>query len=743
MIWHVARYQWMRVRRWWMLLASIMVSAAVGLIPLFLSDNITGIDIIGEERKFLPFVMLAVMVSSALAISREADEGSADMLWALPVDNASLILGKFIGVIPMAALAFLGFWTAAGTGIALRWMDSGLSLWYLLGELGLTALWWGAGILSAAVLGGFFGLLLRGFWLYLVIIALWFGTVIGIIWVTSRMMYTGNYNGATPFWQLMDWTTFELVFTVSIPRDLYALKPYLGGLIWQRLFYIILAATVALLSVRLIRGYRTIGQSMVKLVASIALALALTIASAGIYFHEQGHGFRRFEQELAYYRQHYGWYYNDNSPTDDAVPMPQPEGIVNPPLYIDSYELDLDITKPPVLKVKAVFSLRNTSDKTIDQPMLTLRHNFDVLSAAADGQKLRVSRQGDGIYLKELRLEPGEDVSITMEYCGPVEGWDISYANARLTDFVTKSGFMLSADYGWYPLTMPIPLEYVYPDGTMISWGTAYSSSQILAPSYIFEQIRERGLDPAAVTGKIDPWSRQAYFSVTVHKNGRYPVIGSVGQPASPGAGDVRIAGKGHYLTLLGWPLEAKSVGDDVVYRPFEYDGDDGIYPVTVMRDTWRWLGIGGQTAKAVIAPFQIQNQSVVDGEEGWYVGIFEPIGYMPDFFDGVLTGRRMPSVAEIRLQQVYQAWRQWKYNGSYSDDPYRYGYFGGFEDIYGIEKTDISGPDDPDVPSIKDIMDWIKAHDEKTVQDTMHGLYIKAQQRPLSIADLKEAFGL
>lgn len=736
----VARYQWMRVRRWWILPVSIMVSVAVGLIPLFLSDNVTGMDVIEKERQFLPFIMLAVMVSCALAINREADEGSDDMLWALPADNVSLILGKFIGIMPMAALAFLGFWTAAGAGIALRWAGSGLSVWYLLGELGLTALWWGAGILSAAVLGGFFGLLLRGFWLYLAIIALWVGAVAGIILFTSNM-YAGGYSSAVPLWQLLDWTTFGPMFTAFMPRDLYALEPYLSGLIWQRLFYVLLAAAMALLSVRLIRSRRMVGRPMIKLAVSIALALALTIASAGIYFHEQGHGFKRFAQELAYYKQHYSWYYSENSPTDNTVHMPQLEDIVSPPLYIDSYELDLDITKPPVLKVKAAFSMRNISDKTIDQPMLTLRHNFDVLSAAADGQKLRVSRQGDGIYLKGVRLEPGKGVSITMEYCGPVEGWDISYANAKLTDFVTKHGFMLSADYGWYPLTMPIPLEYVYPDGTMISWGTAYSSSQILAPSYIFKQIRDQSLDPAAVTGKIDPWCRQAYFTVKVHKSGLYPVIGSVGQPASPGAGDVRIAGKGHYLTLLGWPLEAKSVGDDVVYRPFEYDGDDGIYPVTVMRDTWRWLGIQGQTAKAVIAPFQ--NQPVIDGEQGWYVGAFEPIGYWPDFFDGVLTGRRMPSVAESRLQQVYQAWRQWKYNGSYSTDPNRYSYFGGFEDIYGIEKADISGPDDPDVPSIKDIMDWIKAHDEKTVQDTMHGLYIKAQQRPLSIADLKEAFGL
>ncbi|MBZ4664842.1 hypothetical protein [Mahella sp.] len=123
--------------------------------------------------------------------------------------------------------------------------------------------------------------------------------------------------------------------------------------------------------------------------------------------------------------------------------------------------------------------------------------------------------------------------------------------------------------------------------------------------------------------------------------------------------------------------------------------------------------------------------------------------------FDGVLTGRRPPSIAEQCLQEVYKLWRQWKYNGSYSLDYENIIFIDMHADSYSysidgenITWFDVYGElgenkESLDVSSVKAIMAWIEAHDEETVRQTLHGLYIKAQQAPLSIDELKEAFGL
>jgi ABC-type transport system involved in multi-copper enzyme maturation permease subunit len=112
----------------------------------------TGMDFIYESSTFLTVAMFIISAATALAINREADEDSADILWALPIDNASMIFGKFLGLMPMVLFAAAAYWLPHAVMITAKWTGSGLSIWYLAGELGFAALMQGAGMISAALI---------------------------------------------------------------------------------------------------------------------------------------------------------------------------------------------------------------------------------------------------------------------------------------------------------------------------------------------------------------------------------------------------------------------------------------------------------------------------------------------------------------------------------------------------------------------------------------------------------------
>ncbi|MBZ4664843.1 ABC transporter permease [Mahella sp.] len=654
MIMQIARYQWTRTRRWWPFPAAVIISLAAGLIPFLLGDTLisntmTGMDVIENARNFLPFAMLAVMVASALSINRETDEGSDDLLWVLPVDNTALILGKFLGTLPIAGLAFAAFTIPTGAAVFIEWLGSGLPVWYIASELGIMALWWAAGILSAAVAAGFLGMLFRGLVLYVFILVPWVVTPVVVV-MGIDFGYSGDYKNMMILWQLADWTTIGSELTMPMARDFYALLPYIGGIIWQKLFYIAMAGLILALAPRLIKRHRIKGGSMDKgyMIAAMAAA-ALLIVSAGMFYEEQSIGYDKARSETDFYRNHYAAYFGEEgaSPADEDTKLPPLEDIIDPPLYIERYKLDIDTTKPPYLKIKAEFTLRNTSEKTIDRPVLTLRHNFDVASLTVDGQTKQNTRDGDWVYIEGMTLKPGQSAEVVMEYSGLVEEWRVHDRVPYLHYFVTDYGFMLPADYGWYPLTIQAPLGNLfghrsygdYPYYSLDEWDTMLHympdiyGSEVPTPRPDEQksgQLVAQDNDPAWEASIIDPWRRPAYFDITLRKGGSYEVVTSIGEIDEQG-GSVHAAGKGYYLTLLGWPMDEIKLGVDTAYRPMEYDGDEGIYPATVMRDSWNWLGISGKTARTAIVPFY--TYSVIDGEQGFFIDNVEVLGYDSRYF--------------------------------------------------------------------------------------------------------------
>lgn len=736
MIKHIASYQWLRTRRWWLCPAVIAVCALMGIFSIMSAQSqhaMTGMDFIYESTTFLTVAMFIISAAAALAINREADEDSADILWALPVDNVSMIFGKFLGIMPMVLFAAAAYWLPHAVMITAKWAGSGLSIWYLTGELGFAALLQGAGMISAAAAGGFLGLILRGFWLYGTVIALWVGTfasTITSIWPLYESA-PEEHIYEIMFRQLIDWIlNGPMMMPNQMPRDLYTAALY-PGMLWQRVFYIALALFIAALAAALIRRHRAAGRAKMVLRTALSVSLALVICSGAVFFYEQGYGYRKYRDEMAFYDEYYGHFYSDKQPSANAVELPSAGYLAEMPLYIDSYDLDVDVTKPPVLSVKAGLNLRNVGDDTIENPLITLWHGFNVTSASADGKKLTAKRVGDGVYLDGLSLKAGASARIDMEYTGSAEWWDIYYLHPRLNAFTDKYGFMLPADYGWYPLTVPLPLMKTTDLGGSAEngWGVSLTGVSQIVPSSLTNEMSEKLPE---TSGNIDPWQRQSYFTATVHKDNASPVVSSIGEAQNPYEEDVRIAGKGHYLTLTCWPLERVDVDSSVLYRPPEYKGDEGKYPVTVMNDTWKWFGISGRKGVGVIMPPYNGDRSMpelIDSDQGFYMAAREAMGYEQDFFNGVMTDRTQNSgTGEYILSLIYPEWRQWKYTGSY--------------DLQGIEGyiKDIDGFSMSDADKI---MKWFTSHDDAAAQATLHELYVKAQRQPLSIEDIKEAFGL
>jgi|GEM_PF-1249558 len=735
MIKHIVSYQWLRTRRWWLCPVVIAVCALMGIFSIMSAQSqqaMTGMDFIYESSTFLTVAMFIISAAAALAINREADEDSADILWALPIDNASMIFGKFLGLMPMVLFAAAAYWLPHAVMITANWAGSGLSIWYLAGELGFAALMQGAGMISAAAAGGFLGLILRGFWLYGAVIALWVGTfasTITSIWPLYESAPEEHIYGIM-FRQLIDWIlNGPMVIPNQMPRDLYTAALY-PGMLWQRVFYIALALFIAALAAVLIRRHRAAGRARMVSRTALSVSLVLVICAAAVFFYEQGYGYRKYRDEMAFYDEYYGHFYSDKQPSANAVELPSADYLAKMPLYIDSYDLDVDVTKPPALSVKAGLNLRNVGGDTIENPLITLWHGFDVTYTSADGKKLTARRVGDGVYLEGLSLNAGASAHIDMEYTGSAEWWGIYYLQPRLNALADKYGFMLPADYGWYPLTTPLPLMKATDLASFEKngWGVSLTGVSQIVPSSLINEMSEKSSE---TSGNVDPWRRQSYFTVTVHKDNASPVVSSIGEAQNPCEEDVRIAGKGHYLTLACWPLERVDVDGSALYRPLEYKGDEGKYPVTVMNDTWKWFGISGRKAVGVIMPPYNGDRSMpelIDSDQGFYMAANEAMGYEPDFFYGVMTDRAESGGAgEYILSVIYPEWREWKYNGSY-DLQEMEGYI---KDVDGFSMSDADK-----------IMKWFTSHDDAAAQAVLHELYMKAQKQPLSAEDIKEAFG-
>ena len=743
----VARYAWTRVRRTWWLPAAVAGGLATGLLTATQTVAVTGMGVLQQAAQFLPLLQLGIMVLAALAIDPERDEDSAAVLWSWPVENAALVLGKFAALAPLAGLAALGAALPPAVLMAGRWAGTGLSPGYLLAEWGLLLLWLGTGAAWAAAVGGALGLWMRGLRLFAALLATWMAGLLG------PYVFQGLVNPFFPVALLLQWS-----FAAALPADfngfdLYALAGDVGLMVASRLGYGLAGLLVVVGLALGHRRWRARGlapRRALGLAAGglAALALACLGGAALLMYHRADLA----RDEILYYAA-----YPDPGPS--PAPGTRPGGApAGPDLVITRYELDVDARRPPTLAVNAVLTLKNRGTEPLARPALSLRHVFRVQAVEVEGRPARWTRRGDGLRLEELTLAPGEETRVRVEYAGPVDAWrlELGIPPVRIGiaalpwtwrgPYVARHGLYLPASYGWYPLAEPAPLAGVdrRPAGLDATGpgGLVLVEGPVTNYAAVIRRLRPEPLAPAPGQPEEDR-SRpvvqpRAFFRVTVHRHGNFPVLSNLPRPGQPTAATVTMEGETAYLTLVGRPLAVARTAAGEVYYPPE-DGrrrDRGLEWAGWLHQAYTWLGVEGITPRIVTYPAgQGIAETVVDPDTGVVVdpaprsrSLIVP----PQVFQAVLVGAREPSPAEACLVHALQA----------------------VAGPYGVHsrparpavpaEEELPGPCDGlrGGPTGEEVLGWLTGSPREEVRRSLAVLRATARQRPLAAQDLKEAMG-
>ncbi|PZN12446.1 MAG: ABC transporter permease [Bacillota bacterium] len=730
----VARYQWTRLRRTWLLPVAPVGGLAVGLLTTTQTVAVTGAGVLQQAAYFLSLLHLGVMVLTALAIYPEADEDSTELLWTWPVDNISLILGKFAGVAPLAGLAALGAFLLPAVLMVRFWWGSGLSLGYLAAELGLLALWLGTGALFAAAMGGALGLWARGWRLYVPLFVVWLAGTIGPNVIRSTV------DSDATLWHLFQWSLAELLVDDEAGSDFYALLPHVGVIIAHRLTY---ACAALLLAVAVALGYRRtrrLGRPAPRWLGTLAGALVLAtvaLALGTVVPMERRAGVAH--QEMVFYldRGRHGGGTSVTLSQENSGP-----GLHR--LHIPSYDLQVDASQPPLLRVDAEFILEYRGDKPLSRPQLGLRHDFQIDALYVDGELARFSRSRDALYLEEVSLAPGQSVRVRLTYHGRVEAWRFRHEwGARagtmflqavdLRAFVRREGLYLPASYGWYPLPADGPLAEVlalpFGHGYWFWEGPDRTSAGVLRPPGSVPPSRERSpydwLTPTSDT--------PATFRVRVRRAGSYPVLSNLQDSSDPRAPTVSMLGRSNHLTLIGWPLAVAHTEAGSIYHLAENRGalERGRRILETFRDSYRRFGQAVPRLRVVTLRLDPNVPWIVDP----YTGVVLDHGYRgspvprrDELLTAVLAGAREPSPAEECL--VSSLVRFDHSQTSQADHP--------LEGLVGDYCQGLQGG-----PTTDAVVRWLERARPDAVRKALATLHQIARQRPLTAEDLREVLGL
>ncbi len=205
-----------------------------------------------------------------------------------------------------------------------------------------------------------------------------------------------------------------------------------------------------------------------------------------------------------------------------------------------SYELAVDLTRPPLAEVQATMGLQAPAAAPLEVVTLTLRRSFEIDAVSLDGPAA-VERQGDILRIRPAApLAPGQVVTVTITYHGAVEDW-------RLDPYETPQALagrdlvLLPASWGWYPV----------PGEQRLTWEIGMSS-------IVFRALADR----------TQPFNdAEPAFHVTVHAPSAITDLVGFAQEHD---GSWRLTAVRNQVNLLGGPWWKKEQ-DGVEYAvPFE-----------------------------------------------------------------------------------------------------------------------------------------------------------------------------
>lgn len=255
-----------------------------------------------------------------------------------------------------------------------------------------------------------------GRWSYPVLAAGWLGFLLGPTMLTDRF----------PSASLLNFMRQGVSFHSELwGRLVYGNQPFWFNLFYLGLFAFCLAALI--LSVTLRRFYRL----SLPGVALLASSLLLT-----------GVGGARYVA---------GVQAAQAAPTSGSLPAELPL------FTVSDYSLTLDINDPNLPRFYAQVTTVNSGTTPLDRLIFRLNPALIV-----KGASLPVEQSGEFVTVRlSAPLAPGEDLSLTMDYEGPLRMESILDGVVEATDFIDPRGVRLTPQANWYP----VPAHQSHPSG--------------------------------------------------------------------------------------------------------------------------------------------------------------------------------------------------------------------------------------------------------------------------------------
>lgn len=436
---------------------------AVFLLPLVLGVMLcrgyvvygSGISLISSAQGYLPVLGLLLLLAAATLAGREEDEGSDVFLLVAPLSSPVIFFVKILSLCPLAAAVFLGLFIPVMVELSIAWWRVGYDFSLVLAETGIFLLWLLPSLFFATVLGGVLGIMKRGLHLYLLVLFTWGVLVIA---VEALPPYGWPASPCSFLWPLLKWYGglgfMQMGIGLRFPPDFWSFLPGLPVWVWQRSFYIAVTIAVMFCAARIFRhsrrGYK---ESSFFLSAAVVSSLVLVlILGTGFYFAREpikASARAEVEHYINFAREH---------PEHFQI------AFENQFVRINSYDLYLDISEPPLLAVRALIVVENFGAEEVSPLHLILRHHFRISEAQVGDTLLSVEQVGDRVIFPETALSPGESIEMTLEYTGRVEEWRLLRHDLTtyLKCFVKDYGLYLPPTYGWYPLSSALPLEVAH-----------------------------------------------------------------------------------------------------------------------------------------------------------------------------------------------------------------------------------------------------------------------------------------
>lgn len=533
---------------------------------------------------YLSLLAAALSAFIAWAAQRDRRSGTDEVILSWPVSSRRLYLARTVALgtltvalwleaaLPSLGYSALSYITAAQAaglpvplGAALR--DGGLI------ALSLAATFLGAqavGQLSAALMPGLAGLvalvLYRAF------------TVVGPRLILGTLQWPYALLTSAEF-QWDGWSLLAQNLQVGLFVEVF---------VAHQAFWALGSLGMLLALACLFRPRRDVPRRRSRLLAAVAL-LAVTVSALPFIALERGYVASHARAVAAYGEAVKPPLRLSDSP--HVARLEDPAAVAPRPLR---YDLDVDISRPPEVRVEAAVEMAARAGVPCDSITLTLRRAFEVDEVWLDGAAVPFAREGDLLRLRpEQPLPTDRPFALSLRYHGRVADWRL---DPHETPAALAAGefLWLPSTWGWYP----VPGEH------RLTW-------EIGTSSLVFRALADR----------IAPFNdAEPAFDVTV----RAPAgIRFLAGSAQDEEGAWRLQAARNQLTLLGgnwWPRGEGAVRYAVPFEELDTWQDGVQHPQRLLVALADWTGVG--PLNVVPSPVSLVNAgdlSLIHAE--WFLG--------------------------------------------------------------------------------------------------------------------------